>query len=659
MNIKRLFFVLISLIIFTHAEAQQFVQQGPKLLGTNSTSGGWQGFSVAISQYGNTAIVGGRLSGNYKGSAWVYVRIGHSWYQQAQLKPSDMSGNAQFGSAVAISLNGNTAVVGGVGDSNGTGAVWIFNRVGNSWYQEGPKLVGTNNIDAYEGYAVSISGDGNTVMAGGFQDNNSLGAAWIFSRVASAWYQQGGKLVGTDAVGAAQMGVSVALSGDGNTAMLGGWQDSLGTGAVWVFTRVGEAWYQQGSKLVGKNIIGAGGFANVALSYYGNTALIGASRDDGGIGAAYIFTRVGATWSQQGPKLMGADAVGHSRQGQGVGISGDGNTILVGGYYDDNLKGAGWIFNRIGNTWYQMGKKFTGIDTSGYPQIGVSAALSWDGNTAIMGGWMDSSQTGAAWIFVRSNSYQIVKNNYNIDKILIGGQSTLDTIIISPMLKSSLSNRGILSSGTAHNISVTIDTVNFENDADLEFILMHQGFQDTLINFTGANGSNFRNTVLNDTSAENIGNSTAPFSGNFKPYEALSKFNSVDPSGTWVLKVLNKSRGATGTLESWGISFDAVSNPTAVRKEPPAGPAGYRLFQNYPNPFNPSTIISYQLSGSGHLKIVIYNILGDEIRTLVNENKPAGTYSVKFDGANLSSGIYFYRITSGNFSLVKKMILMK
>jgi hypothetical protein len=112
-----------------------------------------------------------------------------------------------------------------------------------------------------QGYSVALSADGNTALAGGFQDNTGVGAVWVFTRDSIGnWHQQGNKLVGTGAVGVALQGWSVALSGDGDTALLGGPQDDPGAisavtgqgGAVWVFTRDSSGnWHQQGNKLVG------------------------------------------------------------------------------------------------------------------------------------------------------------------------------------------------------------------------------------------------------------------------------------------------------------------------------------------------------------------------------------------------------------------------
>lgn len=88
-------------------------------------------------------------------------------------------------------------------------------------------------------------------------------------------------------------------------------------------------------------------------------------------------------------------------------------------------------------------------------------------------------------------------------------------------------------------------------------------------------------------------------------------------------------------------------------------PGNYELFQNEPNPFNPVTNIHFDIPRNSHVKLVVYDLLGKEIKTLVNENKAPGKYSVSFSGLNLPSGLYLYRIEAGDFSQVKKMILVK
>jgi hypothetical protein len=107
---------------------------------------------------------------------------------------------------------------------------------------------------------------------------------------------QGGELTGSDEIGGDDFGGSVALSSDGNTVLIGGEEDDRGIGAVWVFTRVGEIWTQQGEKLTGSGESGTGLFGtSVALSSNGNTALIGGWGDNEGVGAAWAFVNPEAT----------------------------------------------------------------------------------------------------------------------------------------------------------------------------------------------------------------------------------------------------------------------------------------------------------------------------------------------------------------------------
>ncbi|MBX7043402.1 MAG: T9SS type A sorting domain-containing protein [Ignavibacteria bacterium] len=88
-------------------------------------------------------------------------------------------------------------------------------------------------------------------------------------------------------------------------------------------------------------------------------------------------------------------------------------------------------------------------------------------------------------------------------------------------------------------------------------------------------------------------------------------------------------------------------------------PSEYAMSQNYPNPFNPSTKIDYDIPADGNVAIILYDMSGREVSKLVNEFKPAGYYTVNFNASNLSSGMYFYRIASSNFSQTKKMVLVK
>ncbi|HUX95513.1 MAG TPA: T9SS type A sorting domain-containing protein [Bacteroidales bacterium] len=381
------------------------MQQGSKLVGTVASENQFQGESVSISADGNTAIVGGPCDNDYKGAAWIYTRNNRTWTQQGdKLVGTNSIGYSYQGKSVSLSADGNTAIVGGNNDNNGVGAAWIYTRSGGTWSQQGSKLVGNDPGGTFisQGSSVSLSADGNTAIVGGIGDDDLKGAAWIYTRSGGTWTQQGKKLVGNDSDGTfIFQGSSVSLSADGNTAIVGGNIDNNNVGAAWIYTRSGGTWSQQGSKLVGNDYVEyPNQGTSVSLSADGNTAIVGGNNDNNGVGAAWIYTRSGVTWSQHGNKLVWNDSDGTSTyQGYSVSLSADGNTAIVGGYGDDDLKGAAWIYTLSGGAWTQQGSKLVDNDCPGSHQ-GWSVSLSADGSTALVGGPYDDDQIGAAWVYI-------------------------------------------------------------------------------------------------------------------------------------------------------------------------------------------------------------------------------------------------------------------
>ncbi|HVM66398.1 MAG TPA: hypothetical protein VMU14_16130, partial [Acidimicrobiales bacterium] len=277
------------------------------------------------------------------GAAWVFTRSGGVRTQQGSklVGPGSVGGATHQGWSVAISGDGNTAVVGGpgddptsrYGDTPSAGAAWVFTRSGGVWSQQGDKLVGTGTVGgANQGWSVAVSGDGDTAVVGGNGDNYDVGAAWVFTRSAGAWSQQGSKLVDQDTLGPPGQGAAVAISADGDTAIVGASHALSYLGLV--YTRAGRVWSQQ-SKLVGT--LGA---QSVAISADGNAAVLGAA------GAAWVFTRSGAAWTQRGSQLVGAGTVGScdAAHAQSVAISADGSTVVSGGPWEDCGIGAAWVF---------------------------------------------------------------------------------------------------------------------------------------------------------------------------------------------------------------------------------------------------------------------------------------------------------------------------
>jgi RHS repeat-associated protein len=384
------------------------VQQGEKLT-SGEAGNGYFGEGVALSSDGNTALIG--EPGNQ--AAWVFTRSGTTWTKQAKILPAagEREEGSQLGTAVALSSNGNTALVGAPGYSKGLGAAWVFTRSGSTWTQQGSKLTGGKESGSGQfGRSVALSSDGSTALIGGYQDGEggAYGAAWVFTRSGSTWTQQGEKLTGSGESGTGFFGRCVALSADGNTALIGGSSDNNGVGAAWVFTRSGSTWTQQGEKLTGSGESGEGaGFGiSVALSSDGNTALIGGGGDSNLTGAAWVFTRSESAWTQQGGKLTASGETGKGDFGASVALSSDGNTALIGAFGDEKVKhylGAAWEFTRSGATWAQQGSRITDKEGGYLQYFGVSVALSADGETGLIGGTGTAANggLGAAWTFVQ------------------------------------------------------------------------------------------------------------------------------------------------------------------------------------------------------------------------------------------------------------------
>ncbi len=424
------------------------VQDGNRLVGTGNTGAAQQGYSVAVSADGNTAIVGAPTDNSNQGAAWVYVRSGNIWSQQgSKLVGTGSVSNSQHGYAVALSADGNTAIVGGLDWGNTyQGAAWVYVRSGNSWSQEGSVLVGNDGvITGTPNYvAVSISADGNTAAFSSVSDNINKGAIWVFKRSSGVWSQQNSKLVGTGNTGNARVGISLALSADGNTIVAGGYGDNFFDGAAWVFTQSGGTWSQQGSKLLPTPASSARFGASVAVSADGNTAIIGGNTDNVNQGAAWVFTRSGNTWSQQGNKLVGTGNTGAANQGFAVSISADGNTAAIGGYTDNSNQGAMWLFTRSGGTWSQEGSKLVGTGGSSTAKIAYAVALSASCNRAFVGGIDDNSSQGAAWAFTPSQS-----SNANLSALT----STAGTL--SPVFDANTTTYSVNVSNAVNTVTVT------------------------------------------------------------------------------------------------------------------------------------------------------------------------------------------------------------
>ena len=318
--------------------------------------------------------------------------------EQQKIAPTDeLEPNAGFGEGgEALSADGNTALTGGPFEHHQAGAAWVYSRTGTTW-DEQQKIVPTDAKGPYGsffGANVSLSADGNTALIGGDRDEGGDGAAWVYTRTGGAWSEQE-KIVPTDETGTGEryFGYYDRLSADGNTALISAPNDGTGAGAVWIYTRTGSAWSEQ-QKLVSPEPFTARFGYRVAISAGGDTALI--TSTCGPFCFAWIYTRTGGIWTEQaqlGPLEPTPQIDEHLELGSSAALSADGNTALIGTEQGGFAGRAAAVFTRADGVW-TLQQVISPSDQIGCGfGFGASVALSADGNLALLGSPYDDGKT--------------------------------------------------------------------------------------------------------------------------------------------------------------------------------------------------------------------------------------------------------------------------
>jgi hypothetical protein len=333
-------------------------------------------FGVSVAIVGSTAVVGASNNNSSTGAAYVFLRSGTAWSQQAKLVASDAAANDDFGSSVAVS--GSVAVVGAPVEATSTGAGYVF-ALGSQ-----PELTSPAGAFGDEfGYSVAIYGS--TAVVGDYGNNS----AYVFVGSGNSWRRQA-KLT---ASGAGQFGYSVAIYG--SIVVVGAPATNSYTGAAYVFLRSGGTWSQQ-AELTASDAAPDVSFG-YSVAFSGLTAIVGEPSIERGLGgAAYVFVRSGTTWSQQA-ELTPSDSADGDEFGWSVAVHG--STAVVGADQAAGAAGAAYVFVRSGDAWLQRAK-LTAPDPAANDSFGYSAAIS--GSTAVIGAPGDNSNTGAAYVFVHS-----------------------------------------------------------------------------------------------------------------------------------------------------------------------------------------------------------------------------------------------------------------
>jgi hypothetical protein len=396
--------IALGLAPATVAEAVLPTEQA-KLTASDAAVGDLFGWTVGLS--GDTAVIGAFSdddNGQSSGSAYVFTRSGVAWTEQAKLTASDAAAGDVFGRSVAIS--GDTVVIGAQGDDDAgsfSGSVYVFTRSGTTWTEQA-KLT-ASDAAAGDQLGSSVDVDVDSIVAGAVDNDDagvSSGSAYVFARSGTTWTEQA-KLTASDAAAGDNFGLAAIF---GDTVLIGApGDDDSGerSGSAYVFTRGGTTWSEQ-AKLTASDGVTLDSFgASVAIEH--DTAVIGANHLGGPTNpsAAYVFTRSGTTWAEQA-KLVASDTANDDQFGSAVSISGD--TVMVGANGPDQFgsgvpaPGAAYLFTRSGATWTEQAKLAATIPAT-FDNFGFSVDL--DEGTALIGAVGDDdggSFSGAAYVFV-------------------------------------------------------------------------------------------------------------------------------------------------------------------------------------------------------------------------------------------------------------------
>ncbi|MDH3268698.1 MAG: T9SS type A sorting domain-containing protein, partial [Ignavibacteria bacterium] len=341
-----------------------------------------------------------------------------------------------------------------------------------------------------------------------------------------------------------------------------------------------------------------------SVSISGDYAIVGAEWDDGGQGSAYIFRRNGTSWIEE-QKLTANDFY----FGGSVSISGD--YAIIGA--QPSSVGSAYIFRRDGTNWIEE-QRITASDGATGDWFGSSVSIS--GNYAIVGAY-GNDDAGSAYIYKRDGVNWIEEQ-----KLTASDGEPNDYFGNSVSISEDYAIVGAVYDGNSHQGSAYI----FRRD--------------------GASWIEEQKLTASDGEPNDEFGGSVSISGNY----SIAGAEWDDDNGEWS-----------------GSAYIYSGFVVGVEEEKSGVPNFFKLVQNYPNPFNPITTINYQIPELSFVTLKVYDVLGSEIITLVNEEKSVGSYEVEFNATQLPSGIYFYILQAGSpstnsgqsFVETKKMVLMK
>lgn len=509
------------------------------------------------------------------------------------------------------------------------------------WGQIKKLLASDRDEQSRFGWSVSVSEDyaivGATGEARDVSGGDTLygaGAAYIFFRSGDNWIQQQ-KLVASDRDASELFGYSVCISGD--YAVVGAVYDHhnaidtdslFRSGSAYVFKKNGETWVQD-QKLAAPDRMARDNFG-ISVSISGDFAIVGAISQDlssnysnpvPGAGAAYIYARTDSGWffhqKITAPVRHLGDAFGSS-----VSISGD--DAIVGAYeedinpdFNDSLgAGAAYIFKRIDTVWVESQRL---VAPDRHPSDNFGTSVSICGDYAMVGSPRhdyDTSavvtpQAGAAYLYARQSDDWVLQQKI-------------------------------------------FDTTRYRDH--------HFGYSVSISGshaVAGTEGANYAYMFARDGNVwmlqKQLKASDHVYTADFGWAVSVSgEYAMVGAHSEW-----RDTLGENFLSDAGAVYIYGHTSTGAGEREPGELPAAISLSQNFPNPFNPTTEIRFVIKEAGFTTIRLYDLLGREVATLVNEMKHRGAYAVQWDATGRQSGVYYCRMESGRSTGVKKLLFIK
>jgi hypothetical protein len=510
------------------------------------------------------------------------------------------------------------------------------------------KIIASNGQEKdYFGYSVDILGD--YAIVGGCGNDSDKGAAYVFKRDGSSWKEHK-MLFAKDGTKEDWFGYSVAMSED--YVIVGApWDDSVDTdsGSVYFFRRNGDSWTEEAKFAPHHPLIrwcNLGYSVDISDDY----AIVGSRQEDHQSGAAYIYHYEGNSWQEQQVKFRAKDTAHEDQFGYCVSISGD--HAIIGAWGDDdkgNNAGCAYIFRRDNASWVEQ-VKLTADDGAANDLYGTSVDIS--GNYAIVGSYMDGdkgSQSGSAYIYHYDGTSWTEQAKLTADDGKAGAwfgvrvYISQDYAIVGATKESGDGAIYVFTrEGTSWN------QVRKQKASD--------GLPGDMFGRSIAISGDYAIIGADESDNKAFDSGSAYI---YRRTDLLLPDLSVEPSGAATTTFGGEKNGDIIAEAMADLSTEAVNSV----------PREFCLLQNYPNPFNPETWIPYHLQEASPVVIRIHNSVGQLARTLDIGYRDAGIYvsrsrAAYWDGRNesgeaVASGIYFYSITAGDYTAIRKMTVTK